>query len=237
MFKRGGVMKSLPLLLLSSALYVGCCAVVLKAWHANHVVFKTNYNGELSLFRYLITVAAQAPMVETILKWSGLTELALEFEGIKGLAIKSLIELSYASIIVGAITSYFRQKSDVRRLVQALGGETGDIPVLAAQAARAPEEIKSDILNMALHDSAARVRRRAMTVAVHAKIITFALTMIYNLHKERSERNKLCAIKAAAAIVAENRPKLDPTYFERLRSEIDYQLHVNRPGFCGGRLV
>jgi hypothetical protein len=225
-FKRGSVVKSLPLMLLSGVLYVACCAVVLKAWHANHIVLKTSYSGNIPLLHYLVTVAAQAPMIETALKWIGLNRFTMEFEGIKGLAIKSAIELSYASIVVAAITSYFRQKGDVRRLVQALGGKTGDMPVLVAQAARAPEEIKSAILSMALHDSAAGVRKRAMTVAVHANILTFPSTIIYSLHRERSEKNKIWAIAAANSIITNPHNKLNAEYFDALRSKIDYQLNV-----------
>jgi hypothetical protein len=227
-FGNGRVVKSLPLMLNAGASYLCFSAIVVRAWHSESTILTAPYRPDIPILYYIITVAAQVPTFETILRWTGLDGLAMKFDGIEGLAVKYAIEISVVSIIIGAINSYFRQKSEVRRLVEALGSSKGNIPVLESQASRAPEEIKSTILAMALHDVAAPVRRRAMTVARYANILTFPTTIIYNLHRETDEQNKLCAIRVSGEIVQRNYENLDKAYFEALGRKIEFQLRDKR---------
>jgi hypothetical protein len=227
-FKRGRIAKSLPLMAISGASYICFSAVAVKAWHSENKILSLPYDAHASILAYIATVGAQIPAIETLLKWAHLQMMAMEFEGIQGIAIKNFIEVSNVSIIVGAINSYFRQKGEVRRLVEALGSGNGNIPVLQAQAARAPEEIKSSILNMALTDISSRVRWRAMTVALHANVLTFPTTMIYNLHRERKEANKQHALSVSKQIIERNFIGLDGDYITALRGKIDFQLQRKR---------
>jgi hypothetical protein len=226
-FKHGKVVKSLPLLVLSAILYLAYSAVAVKAWHAENAILNVRYDAQIPLWHYIATVAAQVPIFDTLLKWTN-AKVAMDFQGISGISIKLVIYVSNVSIILGTLNSYFHQKSQIRRLIEGLGGETGNIPVLQAQASRAPDEIKTALLKMALHDSEARVRRRAMTVAQFANILTFPTTLVYNLHKETKERNKHHALTVSAYIIENNRNQLDTDYFEALDRKIEFQLQHQR---------
>jgi hypothetical protein len=225
---RGKAIKSLPFILVCGIFYMAYSAVALRAWHAENDIFSRPFGDQTPIADYLATVAAQIPTLETLLKWVGFDQMVMEFRGTPGSAVRYALELGNVSIVVGTVSSWFRQRREVRRLVAALGAGTGNIPALQAQAARAPEEIKSAILDMALHDADPQVRWRAMTVAEPANILTFPTTLIYNLHREPRENNKLHALAVALAILRRNRAELQPDYFAALADKIAFQLGQKR---------
>ena len=98
----------------------------------------------------------------------------------------------------------------------------GDIPVLQAQASRAPEEIKADIIEMAIEHPEAHTRRRAMSVAMYANILTFPQTMIHNLHLETVEQNKRRGIAVSIEIIRNNLPMLEASFTQLLRRKIPH---------------
>jgi hypothetical protein len=222
-FKHGKIVKSPWLLLVSGAFYVLYCAVALKAWHSRSAVLNVSYNPDIHIVRYIAVVARQLPVADPLVKLLDLNT-GMEFQGTTGTAIKFVIDAVNTTIIVGTINSYLRQKNQLRRLTVALGAQRGNIPVLQAQAARAPDEIKAAILGMALHDPNRIIRRRAMTVAKYANILTFPTTMIYHLHHETSESNKLHALAVCSQIIGHNRGNLEPEYFEALDRKVEFQL-------------
>jgi hypothetical protein len=112
--------------------------------------------------------------------------------------------------------------------MQGLASKKGDIPVLQAQASRAPEEIKSDIIEMAIEHPEAHTRRRAMSVAMYANILTFPQTMIHNLHLETVEHNKRRGIAVSIEIIRNNLPMLEASFTQLLRRKIHIQLNDNR---------
>jgi len=226
-FQRGRIVKSLPLIALSAAFYLSFTALAVKAYHSESSILSVAYSVQIPIAHYFATVAAQVPLFDTLLNWTDFKG-AMKFQGVIGVGIKLVIYTSNVSIIVGTFNSYFRQKSQLRRLVEALGSETGNIPILQGQASRAPEEIKSAILQMALHDPEAHVRWRAMTVAQFANILTFPTTIVYNLHNETRERNKQHALEVAIQIVKNNYGHLEPDYFEALDRKIEFQLQGQR---------
>jgi hypothetical protein len=226
-FKRGKIVKSLWLILVSGAFYVLYCAVVLKAWHSQSNILSVPFTPDAHIIHYIATVARQIPVADTLMNWLHL-DTGMQFQGATGAAIKFVIDAVNTLIIVGTINSYFRQKSQLRRLVEALGAKNGNIPVLLAQAARAPDEIKAAMLGMAIRDPQRAVRRRAMTVAKYANILTFPTTMIYHLHHETNDANKLHAIAVCTRIVENNRGNLEPEYFEALDQKIEFQLLSQR---------
>jgi hypothetical protein len=226
-FKHGKIVKSLPLIVISAIFYLTFLAVAVKGLHATHNILSVAHYPSISIFHYVVVVFVQVPLVETALKWSKLSAL-MEFNGLAGTAIKLAIHVSNISIILGTLNSYFRQKSQLRRMVDGLGSEKGNIQLLQAQAARAPEEIKVSIINMALHDPAARVRYRAMAVAEHANTLTFPNTAVYHLHKEPVDRNKARALAVSINIIRNNAGQLERDFLEAVRTKADFQLGRKR---------
>jgi hypothetical protein len=227
-FKNGEVVKSFPLLAVSGVLYIAYLAAALRHWHSESEILNTSYDPNIPIVRYFATVLIQAAPFATALKWIGLRDAAMEFTGFEGLIVREVIEVTNVSVLIGAINSYFRQRSEIRRLIRALGAKAGDIPVLQGLAARAPEEIKKGVLDMALHDSWARARWRAMSVAEPANILTFPGTMTYNLHKEFNKTNKQHALAVSKRIVENNRGKLERDFLNNLVANIDFQIQKRR---------
>ena len=225
--KGGEIVKSLGLILISSVSFLAFLAVAIKGAHAETAIFKERYSAGTSILAYVATVLAQIPAFESGLKSAGIKGI-MEFQGVVGTIIKYSINLSYVSIILGAINSYFRQKSQLRRLVDAIASRQGDRKALEAQAARAPEEIKRSIINMALRDPHARVREAAMRIAVNAGSIRFPNTIIYNLHKEPSRRNKRRALALCGEFMKIRRAELQPVFYKELQETIDGQLNRRR---------
>jgi hypothetical protein len=237
---RGEVIRSLPVILISAVCYLAFLAVAVKGMHAESRILNVRYSSAVSIWSYLATVLVQIPVFESSLKslaqipvfQGGLKTVGfkgfMEFRGVAGLSIKYAINLSYVSIIVGAVNSYFRQKSQIRRLIEAISSEKGDWAALEAQATRAPEEIKTGIINLSLHDPSARVRATAMRIATKANSIRFPNTIIYHLHEEPVEQNKHRALGCCDEIITRNRDRLQPDFFRELRSTIDHQLNRRR---------
>jgi hypothetical protein len=225
--KRGKVLKSLPLIVISALAYLVFLAVGVKGLHAESSILSLAYRREIAMESYILTVAAQVPVFDAIIKWTGV-KIVMEFQGMTGIAIKQLIYVTNGIIIIGTFNSYFRQKSQIRRLIQGLASKKGDIPVLQAFASRAPEEIKSAILRMAIEHPEAHTRRRAMAVAMYANILTFPQTTIHHLHLETVEQNKRRAIAVSIDIIRNNLPMLEAPFTHLLRRKIHIQLHDNR---------
>jgi len=225
--KRGRILKSLPLMVASALAYLAFLAAAVKGFHADNAILNVAYEAGIPIEHYFLTVAAQVPVLDGIIKWIGI-KTVMEFHGVAGTVVKQLIYVTNGSIIIGMFNSYFRHKSQIRRLMQGLASKKGDIPVLQAQASRAPEEIKSDIIEMAIEHPEAHTRRRAMSVAMYANILTFPQTMIHNLHLETVEQNKRRGIAVSVEIIRNNLPMLEASFTQLLRRKIHIQLNDNR---------
>ncbi len=188
----------------SALAYLAFLAAAVKGFHAEHAILNVAYDAGIPIEHYILTVAAQVPVVDAMIKWTGIKTI-MAFDGMAGAIVKQLIYVTNGSIIIGTFNSYFRQKSQIRRLMQGLASKKGDIPVLQAQASRAPEEIKPAIIEMAIEHPEAHTRRRAMSVAMYANILTFPQTMIHNLHLETVEQNKRRGIAVSIEIIS-NKP-------------------------------
>lgn len=225
--KRGKILKSLPLIGTSAIAYLAFLAVAVKGVHAGNAILSMSYSADIPMEIYILTVAAQVPVFDALIKWTGVN-VVMEFQGVTGTVIKQFIYVTNGSIIIGTFNSYFRQKSQIRRLMQGLASEKGDIHYLQTQASRAPEEIKSALLDMALHHPEALTRRRAMAVALYANILTFPHTMVHNLHLEPVEKNRERAVAVSMGIIRNNLPMLEASFTQLLRRKIHIQLHDNR---------
>src|SRR5262249_35850396 len=218
--RRGGVVKSLPLMATSAAAYLAFLAVGVKGLHADHAILTLRYTTDIPIEYYIVTVAAQVPVFDAVIKWTGMPVI-MEFQTVTGALMKQAIYVTNGSIIIGTFNSYFRQRSQMRRLMQGLASQEGGIPLLQAHAARAPDEIKSTIIDMALEYPKAATRRRAMAVALYANILTFPQTMMHNLHLEPVEQNKRRAVAVSIEIVRNNRAALEASFTELLRRKVE----------------
>jgi hypothetical protein len=225
--KCGRIVKSLPLIAISAASYLAFLAVAVKGYHSLSNVLSVHYTTSIPLWQYVVTVIAQVPIVDSLAKWAGVKVL-MEFQGIAGTTIKLLIHVTNISIIIGTFNSYFKQKSQIRRLVEGLASKKGDIPFLQLQAQRAPDEIKSSIIEMAIEHPEAHTRRRAMAVAPYLNILTFPHTMIHHLHNEPVEQNKRRALAVSIEIVRNNVSRFEPAFIRLLRRKVDVQLKDRR---------
>jgi hypothetical protein len=230
-FTRGRIVKSAWLMVISAGLYLLFLAVAVRGVHSQSPILNQPYQPSLSIWRYLATVAVQIPFIESLAQWgSKSTSLlrAMEFKGFAGRTIEAFITITNASIIVGTINAYLKQKSRIRRLVSEIDSDQVDAVFLQQQAARAPSEIKSEIIDMAVAHPEARVRYRAMEIAGRLNTITFPLTLIHNLNRETAERNRCRGLEVSLEIVRNNGNRFEPTFRWLLQKKIRSQLDNHR---------
>jgi len=221
-FRRGKAIKSLPLILISVLFYIVFIAMALRGVHANFKIFSVEYNPVTPLWRYMVTVASQAPVLRSAIgEFDGL--VLAEFSGLGGTAIQIAINAASISVLIGTITSYFRQKSEIRKLLDAINSDSGDRDLLNKRASHAPDEIKPHLINFALHAPKPRTRHRAMSVAKYKNILTFPRTILHHLHDENSPENKIHAVKISTDII-DNNVELDEKLLRSTQSKVDHQL-------------
>jgi hypothetical protein len=230
-FKKGKIVKSLPLMAMSSVFYLVFVAVGIRGVHSQSSILNELYSPSIPVWRYVAMVSVQVPIFETLVhliaKWTSLPG-TMEFRGLTGRAIELFVNVTNASIVVSTFNSYVRQKSQIRRLVEGMSSERADIPFLQLQAARAPEEIKSAIIDMAVAHPEARIRWCSMEIARRMNILTFPHTLIHNLHHEAVERNKRRAIAVSIDIVRDSGNDFEPSFRRLLQQKIKSQLVDHR---------
>jgi len=225
-FPRGKAVKSVPLICVSVTLYVVFIAIALHTVHANFNIFGEDNLAALPPWQYLLTVASQIPFLRSAvgkIEFLGLPELT----GWTGLTILVVINAANTSVLIATITSYVRQKSEIRKLLDTIQSGSGDKDLLNKRASHAPDEIKLGLIHLALNAKEAPVRHRAMSVARYKSILTFPKTIIYHLHEETDEDNKTHAVDISRHIINANL-KLDHKLLGETLGKVEYQLDRRR---------
>ena len=233
-FPKGKIVKSVSLMVISAALYLLFLAIAVRSIHSQNQILSEPYRPSLQLWRYLATVAVQLPLIESIAQWGSRSTgqlRAMEFRGVLGTSIKAVINVVNSSIIVGAINAYLKQKRRISHLISEIDSDRADTVFLQQQAARAPGEIKSEIIDMAVAHSEARVRYRAMEIAGRLNTITFPLTLIHNLDRETTERNRRRGLEVSLEIVRNNGTRFEPTFRWLLQKKIKSQIANHRANY------
>ena len=175
------------------------------------------------------------PLADRLLELAGVHPV-LSFSNGFGRLVAVLIYVVNGVLLYYAIVLYARQWYHLYALFAALSSECvgdecrADIPLLQQRATRAPANTKRRILSIAVSHPVSIVRRRAISIARHARIVTFAQTFVHNLHKESEDSNKLWGIRVADLLLEDETLAAFYTtqHMDILIDKINHQLRRNR---------
>lgn len=160
----------------------------------------------------------------------------LEFAAGPGRFVAFLAYVLNGILIYYAVVLYGRQWYQLWALFAALSSECvgkecqADIQILQQRAARAPANTKRKILAFAIGHRSGVVRRRAISISLHARILSFPQTFVHNLHKESEVSNRLWGLSVAIRLLEDRELSRVFTrqHMDLLINKIGHQLRRNR---------
>lgn len=142
--------------------------------------------------------------------------------------VSAMMRFILHSIFVALIYSYIilsvKQARSIRVLVQALASDDSDVQYIQQRAVRYPDFIKKELIDLSINHPNPIVRRRAISIMPHAKVVSFPNVYIYNLHKEKDLGIKEWGMKKVLEILADS----EIIYSEISKKEIFRSIQYQR---------
>ncbi|MCK5720777.1 MAG: hypothetical protein KAH84_12630 [Thiomargarita sp.] len=189
------------------------------------VVFYSH--DEVNFFYWLFMMILQIPLIKEVVDFFELINLdnmALHLTSTYGTILNISIELTIGVIVYSAIMLQLKQLKQIKSLIKAFESDEGDIQYIQQRASRFPSIVKKELINLSLNHSNQKVRRRAISVAPYAKIISFPQAFLYHLNKEEKEDLKEWGLKQILKMLSDYEVVLDNKRRNLINKRLKFQI-------------
>ncbi|MDM8561137.1 hypothetical protein [Candidatus Parabeggiatoa sp. HSG14] len=193
------------------------------------VVFYSH--DDVNFLYWLFMMILQIPLIKEIVdffEFINLDNMALRLTSTYGVALNISIELTIGLIVYSAIMLQLKQIKQIKSLIKAFESDEGDIQYIQQRATRFPSIVKKELINLSLNHPNSKVRKRAISVASHAQIISFPQAFLYHLHREKQEYLKEWGLKQILKILSDPGVVLDDKRRNLINNRLKFQITTKK---------
>ena len=193
------------------------------------VVFSSH--DEVNFLYWLLMMILQIPLIKEIVdffEFINQDNMALHLTSTYGAALNITIEVTISVIVYSAIMLQLKQIKQIKSLIKAFESDESDIRYIQQRATRFPSIVKKELINLSLNHFNPKVRKRAISVASHAQIISFPQAFIYHLHLEKKEYLKEWGLTQILNILSDPKVVLDDKRRNLINNRSKFQITTKK---------
>jgi hypothetical protein len=183
-------------------------------------------HDEVNFLYELVMMILQIPLIKEVVDFFELINLdnmPLHLTSTYGAALNISIELTIGVIVYSAIMLQLKQIKQIKSLIQAFESDEADIQYIQQRASHFPSIVKKKLIDLSLNHPNSKVRKRAISVASYAQIVSFPQAFLYRLHREKENYLKEWGLKQIVKILSDPEVVLDDKRRHLINNHLKFQ--------------
>ncbi|MEK8017614.1 MAG: DUF1566 domain-containing protein, partial [Candidatus Parabeggiatoa sp.] len=183
-------------------------------------------HDEVNFLYRLVMMILQIPLIKEVVDFFELINLdnmPLHLTSTYGAALNISIELTIGVMVYSAIMLQLKQIKQIKSLIKAFESDEADIQYIQQRATHFPSIVKEELINLSLNHPNSKVRKRAISVASYAQIVSFPQAFLYRLHREKENYLKEWGLKQILKILSDPEVVLDDKRRHLINNHLKFQ--------------